>query len=162
MTTALVQRTDVPASVPEMMEIARFLAGSKMMPSHLQGDEASTFSVMLAARSLDVPMWAAFQQIIVLDGGKVGMSVTLMQALVVRAGHNLYVVDVADGVATVRAERPRIGLDGSGSALVTFSIDEAVKAELLVRTADGALRARSKSNANIKKPWEKYTDDMLA
>lgn len=162
MTTALVQRTDVPASVPEMMEIARFLAGSKMMPSHLQGDEASTFSVMLAARSLDVPMWAAFQQIIVLDGGKVGMSATLMQALVVRAGHNLYVVDVTDGVATVRAERPRIGLDGSGSALVTFSIDEAVKAELLVRTADGALRARSKSNANIKKPWEKYTDDMLA
>jgi hypothetical protein len=79
------QRTDVPTSVPEMMQVAKYMAASKMLPPHLSGDEASVFSVMLAARSLDIPMWAAFQQVIV-QKGKVAMTSTLMQALVLSAG----------------------------------------------------------------------------
>lgn len=150
--------TDVPSSAPEMMQVAKFMAASKMLPKHLVGDEASTFSVMLAARSLDIPMWAAFQQIIV-QSGRTSMSATLMQSLVIRAGFNLFLRDSDENRAIVRAERPGIGPDQRGWTEVSFSVDDAVAAKLLTRKSDGALQARSLSGSAL--PWELYREDML-
>jgi hypothetical protein len=154
------QRTDVPTSVPEMMQVAKYMAASKMLPPHLSGDEASVFSVMLAARSLDIPMWAAFQQVIV-QKGKVAMTSTLMQALVLRAGYDLFVREDVSGPqgATVRAVRPGIGHDGCGWADVSFTEEDAVRAGLLVRVR-GKETLEARSSKGEVMPWEKYTNDM--
>lgn len=163
MTTAVaLQRTDVPASVPEMMEVAKFLKHSAMLPKHLVGDQASVFAVMLKARALDIPMTTAFDHIVVQDG-KTGMSGVLMQALVNRASFALFPVWelCTPESGTVRAERPGIGEDKCGWVDVTFTLDDAERAHLIQRTTDGKVRARAKDNENFAKPWERYTRDML-
>lgn len=151
--------TDVPDNVIEMMQTAKFLSNSKMLPRHLVGDEASVFSVMLAARSLNIPMWAAMQQIIV-QQGRTSMTSSLMQSLVLRSGWNLYVRSSSDEGATVRAERPGIGVDGCGWADVSFTLDQALTAGLLTKNSTtGKLQARSQNGAKL--PWELYTEDMF-
>ena len=151
--------TDVPDNVIEMMQTAKFLSNSKMLPKHLVGDEASVFSVMLAARSLNIPMWAAMQQIIV-QQGRTSMTSSLMQSLVLRSGWNLYVRSSSNEGATVRAERPGIGVDGCGWADVSFTLEQALTAGLLTKNPQsGKLQARSQ-NGN-KLPWELYTEDMF-
>jgi hypothetical protein len=162
MTSALaLQRTDVPSSVTDMMQISKFMAASKMLPNHLAGDEASVFAVMTAARSLDIPMWAAFQQIIV-QKGRTSMSATLMQALVLRSGYNLYVMEDRSGDqgATVYVERPGIGVEQCGHAEVSFTVEDALRAKLVSKNEKtGALMARSQKGEML--PWEAYTADMF-
>lgn len=152
------QGTDVPDSFEAMERFAIRLAQSKMLPRHLMDDDASIFSIMLAARSLDIPMWSATQQIIV-QKGRTSMTASLMQSLVIRAGHNMFLVRKDDESATVRSFRKGIGEDECGFADTTFSIEDALKAKLLVRTDKGALIARSERGEAL--PWEKYTEDML-
>lgn len=153
------QGTDVPSSFMEMEKFALMLANSKLMPNHLRGDEASVFSVMLAAKSLNIPMWAATQQIAV-QKGRTTMSSSLMQSLVIRAGFNLFVSESGPTGATIRAERPGIGKDQCGYAYVTFDVDDALRAKLLRKnTQTGALVARS--DADNPLPWELYTEDMF-
>lgn len=152
------QGTDVPDSFEAMERFAIRLAQSKMLPRHLMDDDASIFSIMLAARSLDIPMWSATQQIIV-QKGRTSMTASLMQSLVIRAGHNMFLVRKDDESATVRSFRKGIGEDECGFADTTFSIEDALKAKLLVRTDKGALIARSQNGEVL--PWEKYTEDML-
>ncbi len=159
MTTALaLARSDVPESVPEMMQVARFLMNSTLLPSHLQGEPSSLFAVMLKARALNIPMATAFDNVIVQDG-KTGLTTTLMQALVIRAGYKLFLAHQDDESATVRAEREGIGPNEEGKALVTFSLADAAKANLITIGPDGKVTARSK--AGNAKPWELYTTDML-
>ena len=155
---ARLQGTDVPDSFEAMERFAIRLAQSKMLPRHLMDDDASIFSIMLAARSLDIPMWSATQQIIV-QKGRTSMTASLMQSLVIRAGHNMFLVRKDDESATVRSFRKGIGEDECGFADTSFSIEDALKAKLLVRTDKGALIARSQSGEAL--PWEKYTEDML-
>lgn len=155
---ARLQGTDVPDSFEAMERFAIRLAQSKMLPRHLMDDDASIFSIMLAARSLDIPMWSATQQIIV-QKGRTSMTASLMQSLVIRAGHNMFLVRKDDESATVRSFRKGIGEDECGFADTTFSIEDALKAKLLVRTDKGALIARSQNGEVL--PWEKYTEDML-
>ena len=155
------QRTDVPDSMIEMMQVAKFVSASKMLPNHLIGDEASILTTMLAARSLDIPMWASFQEIIV-QKGKVSMTSHLMQALVAREEYMIAPIEELcdETAATVRAYRPGIGKDRCGHADVSFTIEDAIRAELITRNqTTGKLMARSKNNEVM--PWEKYTPDML-
>lgn len=159
MTTAIaLARSDVPESVPEMMQVARFLGESTMLPEHLRGEPASLFAVMLKARALNIPMATAFDNVIVQDG-KTGLTTTLMQALVIRAGYKLFLAYQDDQSATVRAEREGIGPNQEGHALVSFSLADAERAKLITIDAAGKITARSK--AGYSKPWELYTQDML-
>lgn len=158
-TTAIaLARSDVPESVPEMMQVANFLQHSLMLPPHLQGEPANLFAVMLKARALNVPMATAFDNIIVQDG-RTGQTATLMQALVIRAGYQLFLAHNDDEQATVRAEREGIGPNQEGYAYVSFTLGDAEKATLIKRTPDGKVTARSKFDK--PKPWELYTKDML-
>lgn len=161
MRTGLVLKgTDVPDGIPDMMQIAEMLQRSKMLPDHLKGDKATIFNVMLIARSLDIPMTTAFQHVLEQDG-KIGMSAVLMQALVLRAGHNLYKVSATNEQATVRAHRPGIGEDGEDFADITFTVQDAKRAGLLNLTDKGEVRARARNDADRILPWEAYTADML-
>lgn len=160
MTSALaVSRTDVPDDINAMMATAKFLQGSLMMPEHLRDDPSSMFAVMLKARALNLPMSTAFDHVFVIDG-RTGMSGVLMQALVLRAGYNLFLVDNSDTHATVRAERPGIGPNQEGYAYVTFTIEDAVAAELVTIDEQGKVRARSKDGKKAK-PWELWTKAMM-
>ena len=157
----VMQRTDVPTSMVEMMQVAKFVSASKMLPNHLIGDEASILTTMLAARSLDIPMWASFQEIIV-QKGKVSMTSHLMQALVAREEYMIAPIEELcdEKGATVRAYRPGIGKDRCGHADVSFTIEDAIRAELVNRNqTTGKIMARSAKGEPM--PWEKYTPDML-
>lgn len=152
---------DVPDSFTDMQAMARALQASKMIPKHLQGDEASIMSIMIAARALDIPMWPAMQQLIVIEG-KTGMSATLMQALVLRAGYRMGPVQELcnEQEAVVRCQRPGIGDDGGDTTLVRFTLEDAMRAKLVEQRPDGTLYARSKDGNKIL-PWEKYGPQML-
>ena len=152
---------DVPDSFTDMQAMARALQASKMIPKHLQGDEASIMSIMIAARALDIPMWPAMQQLIVIEG-KTGMSATLMQALVLRAGYRMGPVQELcnEQEAVVRCQRPGIGDDGGDTTLVKFTLEDAMRAKLVEQRPDGTLYARSKDGNKIL-PWEKYGPQML-
>lgn len=159
MTTAIaLSKSDVPVSVPEMMQVAQFLQhATAMLPRHLQGEPSSLFAVMLKARALNIPMATAFDAVIVQDG-KTGLTATLMQALVIRAGYHLFLSHQDDSQATVRAERPGIGPNQEGHAYVSFSLADAETAEL-IKIVNGKVTARSAKG--FAKPWETYTRDML-
>ena len=90
---------DVPTSFAEQVQISdRLSYAGAILPKHLRENPAAIHGVMLAARSLDLPMWTAFQHLHIIDG-KVDMSVKLMRALVRRAGHRILpVVDNAHKV----------------------------------------------------------------
>lgn len=155
------QRTDVPDSMIEMMQVAKFVSASKMLPNHLIGDEASILTTMLAARSLDIPMWASFQEIIV-QKGKVSMTSHLMQALVAREGYMIVPIEEEcnEQGAKVRVYRPGIGKDRCGHADVKFDLNDAIRAQLLTKNSStGKLIARSTKGEPL--PWEKYTPDMM-
>lgn len=155
------QRTDVPDSMIEMMQVAKFVSASKMLPNHLIGDEASILTTMLAARSLDIPMWASFQEIIV-QKGKVSMTSHLMQALVAREGYMIVPIEEEcnEQGAKVRVYRPGIGKDRCGHADVKFDLHDAIRAQLLTKNSStGKLIARSSKGEPL--PWEKYTPDMM-
>ena len=155
------QRTDVPDSMIEMMQVAKFVSASKMLPNHLIGDEASILTTMLAARSLDIPMWASFQEIIV-QKGKVSMTSHLMQALVAREGYMIVPIEEEcnEQGAKVRVYRPGIGKDRCGYADVKFDLNDAIRAQLLTKNSStGKLIARSSKGEPL--PWEKYTPDMM-
>lgn len=154
------QRTDVPDSMIEMMQVAKFVSASKMLPNHLIGDEASILTTMLAARSLDIPMWASFQEIIV-QKGKVSMTSHLMQALVAREGYMIVPIEEEcnEQGAKVRVYRPGIGKDRCGHADVKFDLNDAIRAQLLTKNSTGKLIARSGKGEPL--PWEKYTPDMM-
>lgn len=155
------QRTDVPDSMIEMMQVAKFVSASKMLPNHLIGDEASILTTMLAARSLDIPMWASFQEIIV-QKGKVSMTSHLMQALVAREGYMIVPIEEEcnEQGAKVRVYRPGIGKDRCGHADVKFDLNDAIRAQLLTKNSStGKLIARSSKGEPL--PWEKYTPDMM-
>ena len=132
-----------------------------MLPNHLIGDEASILTTMLAARSLDIPMWASFQEIIV-QKGKVSMTSHLMQALVAREGYMIVPIEEEcnEQGAKVRVYRPGIGKDRCGHADVKFDLNDAIRAQLLTKNSStGKLIARSSKGEPL--PWEKYTPDMM-
>lgn len=159
MTTALVltARCDVPAAVPEMMQLANFLSNSTMMPKHLQGEPASLLAVMYKALALDIPLATAWENVIVQDG-KTGLTTALMQGLVLRAGYELFLAHADNEQATVRAARPGIGPNREGETLTTFTLEDAQRAEL-IKIRDGKILARSAKGYAMT--WEKYTPDML-
>ena len=87
------------------------------------------------------------------------MTSSLMQSLVIRAGHNMFVRESTPDHAIVRSFRKGIGADECGWADTTFSVEDALRAKLLLRDQKGNLIARSASGEVM--PWEKYTEDML-
>jgi hypothetical protein len=90
---------DVPTAFAEQVQLSdRLSYAGAVLPKHLRENAAAIHGVMLAARSLDLPMWTAFQHLYVVDG-HIEMSARLMRSLVRRAGHRILpVVDNAHKV----------------------------------------------------------------
>jgi hypothetical protein len=90
---------DVPTSFAEQVQLSdRLSYAGAILPKHLRDNAAGIHAIMLAARSLDLPMWTALQHLFVVEG-HVEMSARLMRSLARRAGHRIRpVVDNASKV----------------------------------------------------------------
>lgn len=119
---------DVPLSFAEQVQISdRLASAGSILPKHLRDNPAAIHGVMLAARSLDLPMWTALQHLFVVEG-HIEMSARLMRALVRRAGHRILpVVDNAHKVV-FRLERCD---DNFAHFYGEFSMKDAATAALL-------------------------------
>jgi hypothetical protein len=139
------------------------------MPAHLRSvdnggtsrdPEADCMVILLAAHDLGLNTTTALRHVSPIEG-KMSMSAELMRMLVRRDGHELWVeIDRDDaGRVTgatakgVRKEFPERTIEA------TFTIADAVDAQLCRIDDEGYVRARSSSNR--PKPWESYTEDML-
>lgn len=100
MSELALRHSDVPASLPDQMELAKALSTSGLLPDHLRNRPENILALFYAAQSVNIPIWQAFQSMQVISG-KVGMSADLHRALILRAGHTFRVVESTDQKATV-------------------------------------------------------------
>jgi hypothetical protein len=101
--------TSLPASLAAEIEIAKVLAASDLLPTHLRNKPANIVLVGQIARSLHLDTITALTQVAVVDG-KPTLGAALQAALVRRAGHRLHIeVDETTMIATatlVRSDDP--------------------------------------------------------
>ncbi len=135
-----IRRSDVPASLPEMMHLARELAESDVLPAHLRRKPANVLALMFASRALDIPMWTAFQVMHNVEG-KIALDATFQRAMVVRAGHKFRIVERSDTQAVAEITRHD---DPDNPIRESFTYAEAVAAGL-----------------DTKKVWKSYRRAML-
>lgn len=117
---------DVPASLPERMELCRFLAEADLLPTALRKKPANLLLLMFKALALDVSLSVAIEHMHVVDG-KVGHSAELLRALLYRNGHVLRWPTMSDkavvGELTLRH-------DPQNPRTETFTIQDAARMEL--------------------------------
>lgn len=128
--------------------------GSNGAPLPAEQVAANVFIVMEYGQLLGLHPMTAMSEVHVLDG-KPGCSAKVMRAQALKAGHDVQILEHTNERATVHIKRA----DGKSSTPFTFTLEDAVKAELCTITPEGNVRARSKYGAI--KPWEAYTATML-
>lgn len=133
-----IARCDVPRDLDQQMRLAEAVCKAGILPKHLQGNAPNVLAIMFAARSLDLPLWQAMQELHNVEG-KIGMSANMMRALWLRAGHGFRVLD--ESADSVTVEALRLGFE---PAVVTFRMGEAKAAGL-----------------TSKAVWTKYPQAMM-
>lgn len=102
------------------------LSRSSLLPFALRGKPADIMLVVLTGRELQIPPMMAMGKVHVIDG-KASLSSELMMALVLRAGHDIKVVEQTAEVATVACRRRG---DRGEPAHFSFSWEDAMRAGL--------------------------------
>jgi hypothetical protein len=128
-TEVVLRRSDVPAEFHAQVEMAKYLAGSSLLPAHLRGQPANVFVVLQGARALDVSAFWALQSMHVIEG-KLSMAAELMRALVNRAGHRVTVVERSSQRAVVEIQRS----DRAEPYRAEFTWEDAKAAKLTGKT----------------------------
>lgn len=132
---------DVPSDFSQQVQMSQILSrAGQILPSHLRNQPEAIHAEMIAARSLNLPMWTAFQHLHVIDG-RVEMSARLMTALIRRAGHRIESVEEKTGYIQLRLVR----------------CDDHVSTYTATYTRADADQA----NLTGKMNWSKYPADML-
>lgn len=124
---------------PEAWTLATRIAGTEFVPSALRGKPEAVLAAMLTGHELGIPPMQSLAKIHVIDG-RPAMAAELMRALILRAGHDIWVEESTPTRCTVvgrRAGSPR-------ESKVTWTMDDAKRAGL-----DG------------RQNWRKYPGDML-
>ncbi len=120
-------------------KLAQRVAATEFVPKGLRGKPEAVLACILTGHELGVGPMQALAKIHVVDG-RPGMSAELMRAVVLRAGHEIYVEEATNTRVTVTGVRA-----GTGRSLsITWSMDDAKKAGLV-----------GKDN------WRKYPRAML-
>lgn len=135
---------NVPATTtldlaPEAWRLAEKIAGTAFVPSALRGKPESVLACMLAGNELGLPLMTSLSKIHVVDG-RPGLAAETMRALVLSAGHELWIEEKSNTAVTVggkRAGSPR-------EQRVTWTLDDARAAGLAA-----------------KDNWKKYPRAML-
>lgn len=139
-TAVVVHETQPAHSLTELMNLARVMATSRLVPRPLQGKAEDVLIVLLTSQELGLGYMQGVSGIHVIEG-KPTMSAELMRALVFRAGHTI-AIDVNDERAIATGRRKG---DDTPSTF-TFGIEQARLAGLI----------RAAGN------WVKYPQAMLA
>lgn len=146
----------MPGNLEDAMQVAKSLAYSDIVPRDLRGKPGNVFVVMMYGAALNLPIAVAMNTISVVNG-RPKLEAKLVLSLVRKAGHRVEWIESTDDRATLRITRG----DSSGDSFEgTFTVADAVIAELCTIGPDGKPRARS-SQRQEKLPWEKYARRML-
>lgn len=161
-TTLEVRTTTAPTFLPgehesgRIWKLAQTIAATDFVPRGLRGNPPAIMAAMLTGRELGIMPMRALRQVNVIDG-QPSPSPELMMALALKAGHEVDVVETSRTRCIVEVRRAEWSDDRR--RLLEWTIDDAVAAGLCTVTADGEIRARSKSGQKL--PWEAYTRAML-
>lgn len=145
----------MPGDLEGAMQVAKSLAYSDIVPRDLRGKPGNVFVVMMYGSALNLPIAVAMNTISVVNG-RPKLEAKLVLSLVRKAGHRVEWIESTDERATLRITRG----DNGDSFEGTFTVADAVTAELCTIGPDGKPRARS-SQKQEKLPWEKYARRML-
>lgn len=127
------------ATVPQALELADRIAGTEFVPSGLRNRPEAVVAAMLTGVELGLPPMTALSKIHVVDG-RPSIAAELMRALVLNAGHELWIEESSNTKVTLGGRRK-----GSEHATrITWTIDDARKAGL-----------------ERKNNWAKYPRAML-
>lgn len=124
----------------QVMELARIMAVSSLLPQELRGKPSDVLVAILYGQELGLAPMQAIQSIYVVKG-RPTISAQLWVSLARRAGHKVRVLDEQPDLCTVEVER---GDDPTEKARVTYTLDMAKTAGLM-------------SNAN----WKNHPHAML-
>ena len=113
------------ALLPHAAELARVIAGTEFVPKELRGRPAAVAAAIIAGQELGLSPLAALNRLHIIEG-RVGLDATTMRALVLAAGHDLWLDAADDQAATVSGRRA--GSDVVSSA--TWSMQDAQRAGL--------------------------------
>ncbi|UOE45508.1 recombinase RecT [Agromyces larvae] len=120
-------------------QIAQKLAPTAFVPASYRGKVAETAAAIVAGAELGLPLMAALRSIDIIDGTPALRAITL-RALVIKAGHEIWVEESTSQRAIVKGRR--VGSDHVAES--TWTMDRAKKAELAG-----------------KKNWARYPEAML-
>lgn len=153
--------------------MAETLAASDVIPYRLKRKTADVAVILLAAREYGIPPLMALAKLPVVNGQPAPMG-ELMVALILRAGHYI-AADFRNPDGSIYAGGP-ITPQHYGEArykrrdwdereVLRFTIDEALRADLIDRIDDGVPIARvvkTKDGKRVeeRQPWELYTPNM--
>ena len=164
-------------SLDEAYRLAANLAQAGLMPRDLRGKPPDVLAILLYGQDLGLSPMQSVQGIYVVEG-RPSLSAQLWLALVRRAGHragipcadcgrlpdehkraaldHFYRPDSDDQHCTFKVVRGDTGEEHTA----TFTVDDALAANLLHRDKDGGLIARAKETGKPK-PWELHRKSML-
>ena len=125
--------------ITDMLEMAKVLVVGGFLPPAVKSYQAA-FTIMLKGRELNIPPMEALNSINVIQG-KPSLSAQLMQALVLRQGHYITMVETNGNKCVVKGRRKGAPLEDTLS--LTWTLEMARQAGL--------------SGGN----WAKYPDAML-
>lgn len=120
-----VTRSNVPGPLEQQMDMCRALSTADLLPPHYRNKPANLFMALQVAQGLDIPVWAAIQDLYVISG-KVGMSAALMRSLILRAGHRIRIVPDETGVTVTVIRRDDPDYEHTGR----FTMEDARQAGL--------------------------------
>lgn len=107
-------------------ELAKQLNDTEFVPARLRKRPAAVLACILAGDEAGIGPMQSLRQIFVTDDGKVGQSAELMRALVLRAGHEIWVQEYTNTRVTMSGRRR--GQENPSS--VTWTLDDAKRANL--------------------------------
>lgn len=128
-----------------MLQMAEMLSEAELyVPAHLHGKPADILALMVRARSLDIPLATAWDELYATKDGDVGRKAKLVRALARRAGHRIDFVerDRFHAVALVTTA------DGQKHE-VSFTIQEAME------------RGYTDPSYEFSDSWTRMPEDML-
>lgn len=134
---------DLVAKAKEMdaaWTIAQRLSQTAFVPASFRGKVAETAAAIIAGAEMGMPLMASLRSIDVIDGTP-ALRVLAMRAMVIRAGHKLWVEESSSQRAVVKGHRRD---DADHVTTSTWDMQKATTAQLVQR-------------AN----WKKYPEAML-
>lgn len=127
---AVATSSQVPAATtldlaPRAWKLAQRIAATPFAPKGLAGKPESILAAMLAGNELGLPLMTSLSKIHVVDG-RPGLAAETMRALVLAAGHELWVESKSNTAVTVGGKRH----GSSREQKVTWTLDDAKSAGL--------------------------------